>query len=930
MSILTRRQFLSLTNAVAANALLSPLLRRLARALPTAPFHIYIARNGSPTATVQRAIALAGGIQNFIGNDDVVVLKPNGQWRNQGYTHTQSLQALIDVILSRPGGFAGEVIIPFSFALVLIAAILLTMSLLALAVSAQPVAPLAATYYVSSSGGLDDNDGLSESKPFATVGKVNSLSLQPGDRVLFKCGDTWQVEQLVISQSGTESAPITFGSYPAACADKPILSGSRPITVWTTYSGNIYQANLSLSEFPLGINQLFRDGQRLTLGRWPNLDAGSGGYSFVDSHSAGGNQITDNELPASVNWIGAIIHIKNIRWSMLDRQVTASSGSTLTLNQGLSCLISGWTNCIGWGYFINNHLSTLDQDGEWYYDAGSNTVYLLSTQGPPQNIEGSVILEQATTLRHGGLMLSDGSATAYVIVDNLEIKNWFNHGLSTPGGMNNDIYHHLTVRNVTIKDVDASGVWLSSWLERPSNGRKGLRGGHHLLFENNIIDGANHFGVTGYFAESSFEDNEIKNIALIKNLGKSGMGCGITIGECTENGDGLRIRLYDILDSGYGNTLRYNRFEKIGYNAVDVFGPETTLEKNYITLACYSKADCGGVRVFGQDSLAATTVYNIHLIDNVIVDIPGNVDGCHASRAAFGMGLYVDNYSRDVETRGNTVVSTTITGILYQRSSGQIVNNTVFNASSGTEYSAHISLGGDETRATMTGNKLYGLNNEAWTLYARSLNNFIASDYNYLFHPYVEKHIAFGSSWTRYSFSGWKAYSGRETNSKTNWFSQAAGEPSRGRVFYNETKSSLVIDLGSRKYLDLDQNQVAGSITLAPFSSVILVDNGEAGLSLLSISPVMWSASEAADFSLTVRGTGFTPTSVVRWGGAGRPTTLINSTTLTASISAADVSAPAEIPITVYDPSGDPPETLALAFRVVEELWRVCLPVIMR
>jgi hypothetical protein len=100
----------------------------------------------------------------------------------------------------------------------------------------------------------------------------------------------------------------------------------------------------------------------------------------------------------------------------------------------------------------------------------------------PSNIEGSVIQEEATTLRHGGLMLSNGAATAYVIVDNLELKNWFNHGIGTPSGMNGDIYHHLTVRNVTIKDVDNAGVNLSSWLERPSNGRKGLRGGDHLTF----------------------------------------------------------------------------------------------------------------------------------------------------------------------------------------------------------------------------------------------------------------------------------------------------------------------------------------------------------------------------------------------------------------------------------------------------------------
>jgi len=162
----------------------------------------------------------------------------------------------------------------------------------------------------------------------------------------------------------------------------------------------------------------------------------------------------------------------------------------------------------------------------------------------------------------------------------------------------------------------------------------------------------------------------------------------------------------------------------------------------------------------------------------------------HASRARSAWDLY-RQYSRDVEVNGNTVVSTTISGILYQRSTGQIVNNTVFNAASGTEYSAHIDLGGNETQATVTNNVLYGLNNEAWTLYASRLSNFAASDYNYLFHPYVDNHIAFGPSWTRYTFAGWKAYSGLESHSKTNWFTQLPEETSRGRIFYNPTNAPL-------------------------------------------------------------------------------------------------------------------------------------------
>jgi hypothetical protein len=536
---------------------------------------------------------------------------------------------------------------------------------------------------------------------------------------------------------------------------------------------------------------------------------------------------------------------------MLDRQVISSNNHTLVLNQGLSCLISGWSDCIGWGYFVNNSRITLDQDGEWFYDEGTRRVYLYSTGGQPTNIEGSVVLAEGSSLTQGGVMLSSGGATAYVSLDNLEIKNWFNHGIGTPGGMNNDIYHHITVRNVTIKDVNAAGVNLSSWLQNPPDGRQGLRGGHHLVFTNNVIDGANSFGITGYFAESIFEDNTIRNIALVKNLGKSGMGCGLTTGECTENGDGFRIRLYDVLNSGYGNTLRYNTFEKISYNGVDVFGPETWLEKNFFTQTCYTKADCGAVRTFGSGSISATKVYNVHLIDNIIVDIPGNVDGCHASRAAFGMGLYVDNYSRDVETRGNTIINTTVSGILYQRSTGQINDNTVYDASSGTAFSAQIDLGGNETRVSMSNNALYGLKSNAWTLYDFSLSNILSSDYNYFFHPYVSRHIAQGPSWTRKTFAEWQTVSGKDSHSKTNWFTQPAGEASRATAFYNASKIPLTIDLGSRQYLDLDQNPVLGSLTLQPFTSRILVDNGPAALTLVSIQPALFDVNESADFCLS-------------------------------------------------------------------------------
>ena len=815
--------------------------------------------------------------------------------------------------------------------------LLIVLSVALPAAVARPSASGGTVYYVSSSSGDDDSDGLSQVAAFQTIARVNSLDLQPGDSVLLKCGDTWHAEQLVISRSGTAIDPILFGSFPDGCANQPVLSGSRSITGWALHSGSIYIADLSVGDnagkFTLGINQLFQDGRRLIMGRWPNLDAGNGGYSFVDGHAMGSSQVVDDELPSSVDWTGAIVHLKNIRWSMIDREVAGSSGTTLILNQGISCLISGWGDCVGWGYFLNNHPGTLDQDGEWYYDEGTGQVYLYSSGGVPSSIEGSVILDDSSSASsHGGVMLSHTPPASYVIVDNLGVENWFSHGMSALSSIRDDIYHHITVRNSTIRNVDAAGVRLRTWVWSADNGRDGHRGGHHMTFTGNVIDGANHFGVTGYFSNSRFEDNEIRNVALIKNLNASAMGCGLTRDECTENGDGFRIRTHDVLDSGFGNTLRYNRFEKIGYNAVDVFGPNTTLERNFITQACYTKADCGGVRTFGSDNLSSTKVHDLSIVDNIIFDIPGNVDGCHASRPAFGMGLYVDHYSRDVEVRGNTIVSTTITGILYQRSTGQIADNTVYNASTGTAYSAQISLGASETQVSMSGNVMYGLNDNAWTLYSYSPSNITVSDHNYFFHPYVGDQIAHGPSWTRYTFSEWQTYSGQESHSKTNWFALNDGDSPLSTVFYNDTEDPKTVDLGTRKYLDLDQNEVIGSIVLQPFASAVLVDNGEANLTLQRMAPVMFGIDEAADLALSIHGSGFTPNSVVRWNGADRPTGFVASYALTATIYAADVGVVADVPVTVFDPSPVPSgtETLPLTFRVVDSVSRLYLSLMLK
>lgn len=71
------------------------------------------------------------------------------------------------------------------------------------------------TYYVAN-GGSNSNDGKTTTTAWQTVGKVNGLTFSPGDQILFNSGQTFSDAALVPPSSGTDGAPIHFGTYGTA------------------------------------------------------------------------------------------------------------------------------------------------------------------------------------------------------------------------------------------------------------------------------------------------------------------------------------------------------------------------------------------------------------------------------------------------------------------------------------------------------------------------------------------------------------------------------------------------------------------------------------------------------------------------------------------------------------------------------------------
>lgn len=43
-----------------------------------------------------------GGIERIIEIDDIVILKPNAQWRNQGRTDLAAMKSFMDLVLNIP------------------------------------------------------------------------------------------------------------------------------------------------------------------------------------------------------------------------------------------------------------------------------------------------------------------------------------------------------------------------------------------------------------------------------------------------------------------------------------------------------------------------------------------------------------------------------------------------------------------------------------------------------------------------------------------------------------------------------------------------------------------------------------------------------------------------------------------------------------
>src|SRR5690606_10607877 len=143
----------------------------------------------------------------------------------------------------------------------------------------------------------------------------------------------------------------------------------------TSFMGNIWEK--VLVQAPSELNNLYRENDRLPVGRFPNKDSIDGGFLRLES-SSGVTQFTDNELGSSIDWTGAdvVIRVSEFRYNRVE--VTDHVGNTVFLGPGFD-VASLQPNS---GYYLINSINALDSEGEWCYNRATGKIYLYSTTNP--------------------------------------------------------------------------------------------------------------------------------------------------------------------------------------------------------------------------------------------------------------------------------------------------------------------------------------------------------------------------------------------------------------------------------------------------------------------------------------------------------------------------------------------------------------------
>jgi uncharacterized repeat protein (TIGR02059 family) len=660
-------------------------------------------------------------------------------------------------------------------------------------------------YYVSSSGN-DAANGLSESTSWNSISKVNSSFsiFKPGDQILFKRGDVFY-GTITVTSSGSAGNPILLGAY--GSGDAPAISGFTTISGWTNEGNGIYSKPLLAASAP---NMVIIDGVNTPMGRYPDTNVGWRTIQTANGSSSITGSATD--LPSSPDWNGGEVVIRKNHWIIDRNTITSHSNQTINYTNA-----SGYSGLAGYGYFIQNHLSTLTSFGEWYYNSSTSTFYMYFGAVNP-----NTKVVKVSTLNQGV---------------NIETKN------------------NITLQNLTIQGANKAGVYISSSNYVTIQDCNILYSGSRAIFGyygtstnlnilNNVITDSQNDGISlsSGFTGATISGNIISNISLIAGMGGNGDGQGSGI----------------VAWGSPSHIIQYNSLTNLGYNGITIGGNNVIVRNNFVNNFGLVKDDAGGI--YEASDAAANSVLWVgqKIYNNIVLNGIGAPSGTPVN-FGFTEGIYLDLRNTDILVQGNTVYNCNMGLFLHNCHEINIVDNTFYANRESQFQSYHDNYGPNDParnlniqRNIMISRDVTGPNGHPVTaVWIQSNANdadillYGTSDYNYYTRPINETSntnititCVSGNACVKRSLEEWKNYTGQDAHSLRSAVS--VNDANKIRFEYNASKSNKVVSLDGN-YVDVKGAKYSGSLTLLPYTSVVLMVDPNP--STLPASPVFVSSS---------------------------------------------------------------------------------------
>jgi hypothetical protein len=258
-----------------------------------------------------------------------------------------------------------------------------------MAVTWQGSAP-AADIYVSPAG-RDSNSGA-KARPLASLAAAQRVARSrksAGSVTVWLRGGTYYLPQTLVftpEDSGTGKSPVTYAAFPG---EEPVISGGiRLRLTWTPYRDGILMARV-----PAGLrtDQLFVNGRRQTLARYPNYDPAAAYFNGWSPNAFSHERAARWKDPR-----GGYIHAMHRNmWGDFHYAITGKDANGNLTYEG------GWQNNRRMGMhdkyrFVENIFEELDAPGEWFLDEKTSTLYFY----PPAGIDLKTATVEAVRLRH--------------------------------------------------------------------------------------------------------------------------------------------------------------------------------------------------------------------------------------------------------------------------------------------------------------------------------------------------------------------------------------------------------------------------------------------------------------------------------------------------------------------------------------------------